>query len=174
MGIPHTRASASEVDWLGCSSGYGAQPVGLSWLPGGTLNAAPATDGHLALPQLMTSRVCHKTWKNTTSLWQFNIEYHVWSWILPNKCFFAQFDFESFRWTDGHLAFRQLKILCSHKDINFGLISKKGKCILYICFLLSICDTIFKIKYSVALKMKLCGVKLANVLLYRYYYIYIV
>ena len=119
MGIPHTRASASEVDGLGCSSGYGAQPVGLSWLPGGTLNAAPATDGHLALPQLMTSRVCHKTWKNTTSLWQFNVEYHVWSWILPNKCFFAQFDFDSFRWTDGHLAYRQLKILCSHKDINF-------------------------------------------------------
>ena len=46
--IPSTRVSASEVDGLGCSSGYGAQPVGLSWLPGGTHNAALATDGHLA------------------------------------------------------------------------------------------------------------------------------
>ena len=66
MGIPHTRASASEVDGLGCSSGYGAQPVGLSWLPGGTLNAAPATDGHLVL---LKSRECQ-----------------VWSWKNFNKC----------------------------------------------------------------------------------------
>ena len=45
--VSYTRVSASEVDGPGCSSGYGAQPVGLSWLPGGTHNAVRATDGHL-------------------------------------------------------------------------------------------------------------------------------